>query len=100
MADMADKAPMQSDAPFATRIDRTKENLSQTQLYSMRQAELKLWKKRTEKLRTRNALVGVVLGALVLGIYGYTFHSIAQEFVMDEMDEEAKRARLPKTGVN
>lgn len=33
---------------------------------------------------------------------GYTFYSVSQERIMDEMDEEAKRARLPgsKTGAN
>lgn len=33
---------------------------------------------------------------------GYTFFSVSQERIMDEIDEEAKRARLqgPKTGAN
>lgn len=33
---------------------------------------------------------------------GYTFYSVSQERIMDEMDEEAKRARLQgqKTGAN
>lgn len=33
---------------------------------------------------------------------GYTFYSVSQERIMDEMDEEAKRARMqgPKTGAN
>ncbi|XP_077358034.1 cytochrome c oxidase assembly factor 3 homolog, mitochondrial [Festucalex cinctus] len=97
---MADKSPMKPDAPFATRIDRTKEALSQGQLHSMRQVELELWKKKTPTLLRRNALVAVALGSLVLGIYGYTFHSISQEFIMDELDEEAKRARSPKTSAN
>ncbi|XP_032434247.1 cytochrome c oxidase assembly factor 3 homolog, mitochondrial-like [Xiphophorus hellerii] len=57
-------------------------------------------KKKTSKLRTRNIVTGLAMGALVLGIYGYTFYSVSQERIMDEIDEEAKRARLkePKTG--
>lgn len=53
-------------------------------------------------MRTRNVVTGLAIGALVLGIYGYTFYSVSQERVMDELDEEAKRARMqgPKTGAN
>ncbi|XP_003961052.1 cytochrome c oxidase assembly factor 3 homolog, mitochondrial [Takifugu rubripes] len=99
---MADKKPKEGNAPFATRIDPTKEGLSQDQLHYIRQVELEQWKKKTQKLRTRNVATGLAIGALVLGIYGYTFYSVSQERIMDEMDEEAKRARTqgPKTGAN
>ncbi|XP_005794767.1 cytochrome c oxidase assembly factor 3 homolog, mitochondrial [Xiphophorus maculatus] len=99
---MAEKKPPKSDFPFATKIDPTKENLSQDQMHFIRQAELEQWKKNTSKLRTRNVVTGLAIGALVLGIYGYTFYSVSQERIMDEIDEEAKRARLkgPKTGAN
>ncbi|XP_042252864.1 cytochrome c oxidase assembly factor 3 homolog, mitochondrial [Thunnus albacares] len=99
---MADKTPKESDAPFATRIDPIKEGLSKEQMYYIRQVELEQWKKKTQKLRTRNVVTGLAIGALVLGIYGYTFYSVSQERIMDEMDEEAKRARMqgPKTGAN
>ncbi|XP_008285752.1 cytochrome c oxidase assembly factor 3 homolog, mitochondrial [Stegastes partitus] len=99
---MADKAPQKSDAPFASRLDPTKEGLSKEQLHFIRQVELEQWKKKTAKLRTRNVVTGLAIGALVLGIYGYTFYSVSQERIMDELDEEAKRARLqgPKTGAN
>ncbi|XP_061563648.1 cytochrome c oxidase assembly factor 3 homolog, mitochondrial [Cololabis saira] len=100
MAD--DKTPPKTDAPFATRIDPAKEELSREQAYFIRQVELAQWKKKTAKLRTRNVVTGLAIGALVLGIYGYTFYSVSQERIMDEIDEEAKRARLrgPKTGAN
>ncbi|XP_073346348.1 cytochrome c oxidase assembly factor 3 homolog, mitochondrial isoform X1 [Pagrus major] len=99
---MADKTPKESKAPFATRIDPTKEALSQEQIHFIRQIELEQWKKKTQKLRTRNVVTGLAIGALVMGIYGYTFFSVSQERIMDEIDEEAKRARLegPKTGGN
>ncbi|CAG06564.1 unnamed protein product, partial [Tetraodon nigroviridis] len=90
---MADKTPKEGNAPFATRIDPTKEGLSPEQLHYIRQIELEQWKKKTQKLRTRNVVTGLAIGALVLGIYGYTFYSVSQERIMDEMDEEAKRAR-------
>ncbi|KAF7666203.1 hypothetical protein LDENG_00115870 [Lucifuga dentata] len=99
---MADKTPKESGVPFARRIDPTKESLSNEQMHFIRQVELEQWKKKTQKLRTRNVVTGLAIGALVLGIYGYTFYSVAQERIMDEIDEEAKHARMqgPKTGAN
>nr|XP_046234287.1 cytochrome c oxidase assembly factor 3 homolog, mitochondrial [Scatophagus argus] len=99
---MADKTPKESSAPFATRIDPDKEGLSREQMHFIRQVELGQWKKKTHMLRTRNVVTGLAIGALVMGIYGYTFYSVSQERIMDEMDEEAKRARMsaPKTGAN
>ncbi|XP_029311834.1 cytochrome c oxidase assembly factor 3 homolog, mitochondrial [Cottoperca gobio] len=99
---MADKTPLESVARVATRIDPTKEGLSIDQIHFIRQVELEQWKKKIHKLRTRNVVTGLAIGALVVGIYGFTFYSVSQEKVMDEMDEEAKRARLqaPKNGAN
>ncbi|KAM4623492.1 cytochrome c oxidase assembly factor 3 homolog, mitochondrial [Polymixia lowei] len=99
---MADKTPKESGSRFATRIDPTKEGLSNEQLHFIRQVELEQWKKKTQKLRTRNVVTGLAIGAIVLGIYGYTFYSVSQERVMDELDEEAKLARMrgSKTGAN
>uniref|UniRef100_UPI0037E7DB14 cytochrome c oxidase assembly factor 3 homolog, mitochondrial n=1 Tax=Semicossyphus pulcher TaxID=241346 RepID=UPI0037E7DB14 len=99
---MADKTPKDSNARTATRIDPTKAGLSPEQMHFIRQVELEQWKKKTHKLRTRNVVTGLAIGALVLGIYGYTFYSVSQERVMDEMDEEAKlrRTQGPKTGAN
>ncbi|XP_035797193.2 cytochrome c oxidase assembly factor 3 homolog, mitochondrial isoform X2 [Amphiprion ocellaris] len=65
---MADKTPPKSDAPFASRLDPTKEGLSKEQLHFIRQVELEQWKKKTSKLRTRNVVTGLAFGALVLGI--------------------------------
>lgn len=67
-ADMADKTPKESKAPFATRIDPTKEGLSQEQINFIRQVELQQWQKKTQKLRTRNVVTGLAIGALVMGI--------------------------------
>ncbi|XP_060883925.1 cytochrome c oxidase assembly factor 3 homolog, mitochondrial [Labrus mixtus] len=99
---MADKTPKEPTAPYATRIDPTKEGLSLEQMHFIRQVELQQWKKKTQQLRTRNVVTGLVIGALVMGIYGYTFYSVSQERIMDEMDEEAKlrRTQGPKTGAN
>ncbi|XP_054455001.1 cytochrome c oxidase assembly factor 3 homolog, mitochondrial [Anoplopoma fimbria] len=98
---MADKTPKEP-ARVATRIDPIKEGLSPEQMHFIRQVELQQWKKKTQMLRTRNVVTGVAIGALVMGIYGYTFYSVSQERIMDEMDAEAKRTRLqgPKTGAN
>ncbi|KAK5851142.1 hypothetical protein PBY51_001958 [Eleginops maclovinus] len=99
---MADKMPLDPGARVATRIDISKPGLTPEQLYFIRQVELEQWKKKTQKLRARNVVTGLAIGAMVMGIYGYTFYSVSQEKIMDEMDEEAKRARLqgPKTGAN
>ncbi|XP_026206450.1 cytochrome c oxidase assembly factor 3 homolog, mitochondrial [Anabas testudineus] len=99
---MADKTPKESPAPFATRIDPAKEGLSKEQMNFIRQVELEQWKKKTQKLRGRNVVTGLVIGALVAGIYGYTFYSVSQERIMDEIDDEAKHARIhgPRTGAN
>ncbi|KAG7227700.1 hypothetical protein INR49_029462 [Caranx melampygus] len=65
---MADKTPKESDAPFARRIDPTKEGLSPEQLHYIRQVEREQWKKKSKMLRGRNAITGFAIGALVLGI--------------------------------
>ncbi|XP_028332378.1 cytochrome c oxidase assembly factor 3 homolog, mitochondrial isoform X2 [Gouania willdenowi] len=57
-----------SDAPYATRVDPTKEPLSPEQQHFIRQVELEQWKRRTVRLRGRNAVTGLAIGALVLGI--------------------------------
>ncbi|XP_036429216.1 cytochrome c oxidase assembly factor 3 homolog, mitochondrial [Colossoma macropomum] len=101
MADKEGKAAGQPE--FAKRIDPAKESLSREQLQFIRQAELAQWKKRSQKLRGRNIITGLAIGAAVMGIYGYTFYSVSQERIMDELDEEAKAAakyRVPKTGAN
>ncbi|KAI4871586.1 hypothetical protein NFI96_033667 [Prochilodus magdalenae] len=101
MADKEGKAAGQSE--FAKRINPEKEQLTREQLQFIRQAELAQWKKRSQKLRGRNLITGLAIGGIVLGIYGYTFYSVSQERIMDELDEEAKKAakyRAPKTGAN
>ncbi|XP_034073995.1 cytochrome c oxidase assembly factor 3 homolog, mitochondrial [Gymnodraco acuticeps] len=99
---MADKIPQESGARIATRIDISKPGLTREQMYFIRHIEVEQLKKKTQMLRTRNVVTGLAIGAIVVGIYGYTFFSVSQEKIMDEMDEEAKRARLqgPKTGAN
>lgn len=54
-------------------------------------------------MRGRNVITGLAIGAIVMGIYGYTFYSVRQENIMDEIDEEASRVQAfvgPKTGAN
>lgn len=92
----------ESDAQFARRIDPAKEPLSPEQIQFIRKVELEHWRRNTSKLRTRNVFTGLAIGALVMGIYGYTFFSVSQEKIMDEIDEEAKLARTrgPRTAAN
>lgn len=67
-ANMADSKPPKTEAPVATRIDPTKEGLSREQMHFIRQVEMEQWKKKTSKLRTRNVVTGLAIGAIVLGI--------------------------------
>ncbi|XP_034050455.1 cytochrome c oxidase assembly factor 3 homolog, mitochondrial [Thalassophryne amazonica] len=99
---MADKTPKESDNQFAKRINPTKEELSTEQRHFVRQMEIEQWKTRTHKLKMRNGLTGLAIAAVAVGIYGYTFYSVSQERIMDEIDDEAKRAKLhvPKTAAN
>ncbi|KAG7266877.1 hypothetical protein CRUP_013853 [Coryphaenoides rupestris] len=103
---MADKTPKESPpggAPYATRVDPMKsEGLTNEQRHFIRRVELDQWKKKAPALRTRNVLTGLAIGAVVVGIYGYTFFSVSQERIMDDLDEQAKLARMraPKTGAN
>ncbi|XP_016102076.1 cytochrome c oxidase assembly factor 3 homolog, mitochondrial [Sinocyclocheilus grahami] len=102
MADKSSQGEPRPEAQFAKRIDPAKEILTREQLQFIRQVELAQWKKNAVKLRGRNVATGLAIGAVVLGIYGYTFYSVSQERVMDEIDEEARAAKLqaPKTGAN
>ena len=81
------------EAPFAQRIDPTREKLTPEQLYSVRRAQLAQWQKVLPRRQTRNIVTCLGIGALVLAIYGYTFYSISQERFLDELEDEAKAAR-------
>ncbi|XP_050979692.1 cytochrome c oxidase assembly factor 3 homolog, mitochondrial [Labeo rohita] len=102
MADKSSQGEPKPEAQFAKRIDPAKADLTREQLQFIRQVELAQWRKKTDKLRGRNVVTGLAIGAVVLGIYGYTFYSVSQERIMDEIDEEARAAKLqtPKTGAN
>lgn len=69
-AEMADKVPnpKEPDAPFATRIDPTKDVLTNEQMHFIRQVEMEQWKKRTQRLRSRNVVTALAIGAVVMGI--------------------------------
>lgn len=43
-----------------------------------------------ERIRRRNAWTGLGLGALVLGIYGYSMFAVKQEKFLDDFDEPEK----------
>ncbi|XP_028843010.1 cytochrome C oxidase assembly factor 3b [Denticeps clupeoides] len=75
--------------------------LAQEQLVRRRQ-ELREWRSNSQKLRGRNALTGLAIGAFVIGMFSYTIYSVKQERIMDEIDNEAKIhvIRGPRTGAN
>uniref|UniRef100_A0A667WJ38 Cytochrome c oxidase assembly factor 3 n=1 Tax=Myripristis murdjan TaxID=586833 RepID=A0A667WJ38_9TELE len=47
-----------------------------------RRQELDYWKQNAERLRRRNRLTGLAIGAFVLGMFGYTILSVRQEKIM------------------
>lgn len=91
------------EAEFAKRIDPKKDNLTKEQLDFMRRTELVRWQKNFKQRRGRNVFTGLTIGAIVLGIYGYTFYSVSQERFLDDLEEEAKGVRAKdgfKTSAN
>lgn len=55
-------------APFAQRIDPSRDKLSPAQLHFMRQVQLAQWQKTLPQRRARNILTGLGIGAVVLAI--------------------------------
>ncbi|XP_041488150.1 cytochrome c oxidase assembly factor 3 homolog, mitochondrial-like [Microtus oregoni] len=82
------------NAPFAQRIDPSRDKLTPVQVQFMRQVQLAQWQKTLPQRRTRNIVTGLGIGVVVLAIYGYTFYSVAQERFLDELEDEAKAARI------
>ncbi|MBN3288951.1 COA3 factor, partial [Polypterus senegalus] len=62
------RPPEDSKAPFAQRIDPKKEPLNQDQASYIRRAELAQWQNKFKKMRARNILTGLSIGAMVMGI--------------------------------
>uniref|UniRef100_A0A8D3DLF6 Cytochrome c oxidase assembly factor 3 n=1 Tax=Scophthalmus maximus TaxID=52904 RepID=A0A8D3DLF6_SCOMX len=58
------------------------------------------WKKNAPRLRRRNLLTGLAIGAFVVGIY--TIVSVKQERIVEELDDEARIhiSRGPRTSAN
>ncbi|XP_029430024.1 cytochrome c oxidase assembly factor 3 homolog, mitochondrial [Rhinatrema bivittatum] len=103
MAEKPVQGGRESSASFARRVDPASERLSPEQREFMRQAETAQWQRGVaRRLRGRNVLTGLTIGAVVLGIYSYTFYSVSQEKFLDELEEEAKVARTVarKTSAN
>ncbi|XP_040195662.1 cytochrome c oxidase assembly factor 3 homolog, mitochondrial-like [Rana temporaria] len=76
--------------------------LTLEQLEYIRQKNMAQWAKILGKMRSRKIITGLAIGSIVLGIYGYNFYSVSQDFFLDELEEEAKvaRARYPKRSAN
>lgn len=56
------------NAPFAQRIDPSRDKLTPAQLQFMRQVQLSQWQKTLPQRRTRNIVTGLGIGAVVLAI--------------------------------
>nr|XP_032812998.1 cytochrome c oxidase assembly factor 3 homolog, mitochondrial [Petromyzon marinus] len=78
----------------AQRVDaKHAGELTQEQVNFMRTVEREQLRRNVHRLRGRNLGVALGLGAVVLGIYGYTFYSVGQERFLDDIDEEVKAAK-------
>ncbi|NXY85028.1 COA3 factor, partial [Alcedo cyanopectus] len=84
-----------AEAAFARRIDPSREpGLSPAQRQMMAQVELAQRQRALQRrLRSRNVLLALGIGAVALGVYGYTFYSVSQERFLDELEQEAEAAR-------
>ncbi|XP_061432809.1 cytochrome c oxidase assembly factor 3 homolog, mitochondrial [Lethenteron reissneri] len=79
---------------IAQRVDSKRAGeLSQEQVNFMRTVEREQLRRNVHRLRGRNIGVALGLGAVVLGIYGYTFYSVGQERFLDDIDDEVKAAK-------
>lgn len=56
------------NAPFAQRIDPSRDKLTPAQVQFMRQVQLSQWQKTLPQRRTRNIVTGLGIGAVVLAI--------------------------------
>ncbi|XP_037112017.1 cytochrome c oxidase assembly factor 3 homolog, mitochondrial [Syngnathus acus] len=67
-----------------------------------RRQELDYWKKNATRIRSRNLVTGLCIGAFVVGMFSYTILSVKQERILDEIDDEARIhiIRGPRTGAN
>ncbi|XP_010745685.2 cytochrome C oxidase assembly factor 3b [Larimichthys crocea] len=74
---------------------------AQKQLLRRRQ-ELQSWQKDAARLRGRNLLTGLTIGAFVIGVFSHTILSVRQDRIIEELDDEAKIhiLRGPQTGAN
>uniref|UniRef100_A0A8C6YVM6 Cytochrome c oxidase assembly factor 3 n=1 Tax=Nothoprocta perdicaria TaxID=30464 RepID=A0A8C6YVM6_NOTPE len=84
------------EAEVARRIDPAREpGLSAEQRRLMERVERAQRQRALQRrLRGRNALLGLSIGALVMApADGYTFYSVSQERFLDELEQEAERAR-------
>ncbi|XP_033500074.1 cytochrome c oxidase assembly factor 3 homolog, mitochondrial [Epinephelus fuscoguttatus] len=90
---MADRGAEGSGKPALTAAQR--------QLLRRRQ-ELDSWRRNASRLRSRNLLTGLGIGAFVVAMFSYTILSVKQERIMEELDDEAKIniIRGPRTGAN
>ncbi|XP_062295418.1 cytochrome c oxidase assembly factor 3 homolog, mitochondrial [Scomber scombrus] len=90
---MAEKGETGSSKPTLTAAEK--------QLYRSRQ-ELNYMKQQAARIRSRNLMTGLVIGAFVVGMFSYTILSVKQERVIDELDDEARIhiTRGPRTGAN
>ncbi|NWR63386.1 COA3 factor, partial [Bucorvus abyssinicus] len=83
------------EAPFGRRIDPSREpGLSPQQRQLMAQVEgAQRQRALQRRLRGRNVLLALGVGAVAFGIYGYTFYAVSQERFLDELEQEAEAAR-------
>ncbi|KAJ0057962.1 hypothetical protein NL108_007193 [Boleophthalmus pectinirostris] len=74
---------------------------AQKQLLTHRK-QLDYWQQNAGRIRRRNLLTGLTIGAFVISIFSYTIYSVKQEKIMDEIDDEARIHFIqgPRTGAN
>ncbi|XP_077391154.1 cytochrome C oxidase assembly factor 3b [Festucalex cinctus] len=83
--------------------DSAKQTLSAAEERVLRRRqELNYWKKNASRIRRRNLVTSLCMGAFVVGMFGYSILFVKQERNRDEIDGEARShiIRGARTGGN
>ncbi|XP_035472344.1 cytochrome c oxidase assembly factor 3 homolog, mitochondrial [Scophthalmus maximus] len=91
-----------AEGPAERAAVEQQQQQQQQQLLRRRQELDYHWKKNAPRLRRRNLLTGLAIGAFVVGMFSYTIVSVKQERIVEELDDEARIhiSRGPRTSAN
>ncbi|XP_044765411.1 cytochrome c oxidase assembly factor 3, mitochondrial [Coccinella septempunctata] len=72
------------------KFDKTKIGKLELELMKLIEHQNRDRAVKIQTIRRKNRITGALLGAAVLGIYGYSIYAVKQETFLDDFDEPAK----------